>query len=156
MYLTILLIIHVVGAIAGIGPTFAFGVLGSLAGKDPQHAIVYLGAMVDIQKKVVTPVALFTQPVTGALLIFESGWNQNFFRHEWLVISIVLYAVILYGSYIVDTPAMHRIVDAMRTGQNDTPQFQKDLRLTQRLGPIFGILTIAIAIMMVWKPGAGA
>lgn len=153
MYRTTLFVIHILGAIAGIGPTFAFGVLGKLSGQMQDQAVGLLTAMLDIEKKIVTPVALFTQPLTGVLLIFETGRNVGFFQREWLVIAIVLFAIILYLSYLVDQPAIHRTVTAMKTGEGvGSPQFQKDIRTAQRLGPLFGVMTVVIIILMVWKP----
>lgn len=156
MYRTILLVIHVVGAIAGIGPTFAFGIIGPNAGKaGPSGGAVLLSTLLDIEKKIVTPVALFTQPLTGALLIFETGFNDGFFGREWLWIAILLFATIVYLSYLVDQPAIHRTVKWMQSDPQGPPppEIQKDISTAQRLGPLFAIMTVIIAILMVWKPG---
>jgi len=155
VWFTILLVVHVAGAIAGIGPTFAFSVLGPNAGKaGPNGGAALLRSLLDIEKKIVTPVALVTQPLSGALLIWNRGINTVFWKEEWLWISIILFAAILYLSYLVDTPAIHRLVDAMEKGEAGTPAFQKDLAITQRLGPFFGIATIVIIVLMIWKPGS--
>ncbi|HVF12214.1 MAG TPA: hypothetical protein VNA87_03925, partial [Actinomycetota bacterium] len=67
----IVLLIHIAGAIIGIGPTFAFGVMGALSGKvGGSQALGIVEAMVQIERKLVTPVATVTQPVSGVLLIF--------------------------------------------------------------------------------------
>lgn len=154
MYLTILMVVHILGAVVGIGPTFAFSILGPAAGKAGREgALALLEGMLQIERKLVTPVALVTQPLSGALLIFETGRNNGFFQREWLVVSIVLYATILFLSYIVDTPAIRRVVAGIRDGATDTPEFQRSLKLTQRLGPLFGIMAVTIVILMVWRPG---
>lgn len=152
MYGTILLVIHILGAIAGIGPTFAFGVIGAKAGKEPGAALTLLEVMMDIEKKLVTPVALFTQPISGVLLITHFGYDKDFFSNTWLVYSIVAFAAILIMSYGPNNKAVHRLVKAMRAGEMGTPTFLKDLKTTKTLGPIMGILTFTIVIMMVWKP----
>src|SRR5438105_11259997 len=97
MYFTILVIVHVAGAIMGIGPSFGFAVLGAMADKgDDATKLTLFRAMTAIDSRLVTPVALVTQPVTGALLIFNRGINHGFFavRHLWLIISIVFYIAI--------------------------------------------------------------
>jgi uncharacterized membrane protein len=154
VYFTILLVLHILGAVVGIGSTYAFSILGPNAGKaSPEGAMTLLMSMMDIEKKIVTPVVLFTQPLTGVLLIFESGRNHNFFSHTWLWVALLLYAFIIYGSYLINTPATHRMVDAMKAGTAGTPEFLKDLKKTQTLGPIFGVLGVIIVVLMVWKPG---
>ena len=32
-------------------------------------------------------------------------------------------------------------------------EIQRDIKVSQRLGPIFGMLAVAIIILMIWKPG---
>ena len=111
MYFTILVIVHVAGAIMGIGPSFGFAVLGAMADKgDDATKLTLFRAMTAIDSRLVTPVALVTQPVTGALLIFNRGINHGFFavRHLWLIISIVFYIAILYVSYLVSRPRVRR------------------------------------------------
>ena len=155
-YLTILLVIHVLGAIAGIGPTFAFAIIGPNAGRaGPSGGAVLLSTLLDIEKKIVTPVVLFTQPLTGALMIFKVGYDDGFFGRTWLWLSIVLYLIILYLSFIVDQPAIHRVVKWMQSEPQGPPppEVQKDIGTANKLGPILTILTVGIAIMMVWKPG---
>ncbi len=154
MYRTILLVIHVLGAIAGIGPTFAFSIIGPKAGQaGPAGGALLLQTMLDIEKKIVTPVALFTQPLSGILLIFEVGYHNDFFSQVWLWVSIILFATILYLSFLVDIPAIHRIVTWSGSAQGPPPpEVQKDIALAGKLGPVFGIMTVTIVILMVWKP----
>lgn len=151
-YLTVLLVVHILGAIAGIGPTFAFGVLGSLSGKMPEQALGLMTAFIDIEKKIVTPVALFTQPASGVLLIFKTNRDDHFFQREWLVIAIVLYLTILYLAYMRSNPRMHKMLEMIKTGTAGTPEFGVMVKAEQRLGPILAIMTVAIAVLMVWKP----
>lgn len=155
MYITILMVIHILGAIAGIGPTFAFGLLGNLAGKEPSGAVHVLGAMLEIDKKLVTPVALFTQPVSGVLLIFATNRDAGFFQREWLWIAILAFATILVLVYAVNNPALDRVVKGLKDGSAGTPEWNKDLKTAKSLGPVLGILTVLIIVMMVWKPGDG-
>ncbi|MGZ4128700.1 MAG: DUF2269 family protein [Actinomycetota bacterium] len=158
MYFTILVVLHIGGAIVGIGPSFALGVVGPMQAKaDAATRITLLRVMQAIDSKLVTPVALVTQPLTGALLIFNRGFNHDFFsgRRLWLIVSIVLYIVILYSSYIVSRPRVRRMVELLRTGQGDGEEFGRLQATSKMLGPIFGVLTLAIVILMIWKPGSG-
>src|SRR6266568_2986573 len=115
MYFTILVILHIAGAIMGIGPSFALGVLGPMAGKaDDATKLTLMRAMTAIDSRLVTPVALVTQPVTGVLLIFNHGFFAA--RHLWLTIAIVLYAIIIYMSYIVSRPRVRRMISLLEAG----------------------------------------
>lgn len=156
MYITTLLVIHVLGAIAGIGPTFAFAVLGRAVRAAPAAAVpTLLAAMIRLAERVVTPVALVTQPVTGALLIFETGRNHGFFRHEWLIASIAAYAVILWLSYRVDFPRLRRMLALADADETGSAEYAALAQASKRLGPLYGVLTVGIVVLMIWKPGDG-
>lgn len=157
MYFTILVILHIGGAIVGIGPSFALGVVGPMAAKaDDTTRITLLQVMQAIDSRLVTPVALVTQPVTGALLIFNRGFNHDFFsgRNVWLIVAIVLYAAILYASYIVSRPRVRRMIELLRSGQSGSDEYRRLQATSRMLGPIFGVLTLTIVILMIWKPGS--
>jgi uncharacterized membrane protein len=158
LYFTILVIIHIGGAIAGIGPSFALGVVGPLSASSEGPAkVALLETMVAIDRRIVTPVALVTQPVTGALLIFNRGFNHDFFsdRRAWLIVSIVLYAIILYTSYIVSTPRVKRMIELARAGETNGEEYAGLQRTSRALGPLFGFMTMTIVVLMIWKPGSG-
>jgi uncharacterized membrane protein len=158
VYFTILVILHIGGAIAGIGPSFSLGVLGPMAGKaDDAAKLTLLRGMTAIDSKLVTPVALVTQPLTGVLLIFNRKFNHGFFaiRNLWLIIGIVLYAIILYSSYIVSRPRVRKMIGLLDAGEGQGEEFKRLEATSKVLGPIFGILTTTIVILMIWKPGSG-
>lgn len=152
-YLTILFLVHIGGAIAGIGPTFAFGVLGRMAGEGGERGLAMLDAMNTLTWKVVTPVALVTQPLSGALLIFETGRNEDFFSHHWLYTAILLYAIVLYASYFVSAPHIRKMITMAKEGRANSEEFMKLAKFENTMGPIFGVLTVAIIVLMIWKPG---
>lgn len=158
MYFTILIILHIGGAIVGIGPSFALGVLGPMSEKaDDAGKLALIKAMQAIDTRLVTPVALVTQPLTGVLLIFNRGLNHGFFavRHLWLIVAILLYIVIIYMSYVISRPRVRRMVALLESGQGSGEEFARLRDTSKMLGPIFGVLTLAIVILMIWKPGSG-
>ncbi|HEV2685198.1 MAG TPA: DUF2269 family protein [Actinomycetota bacterium] len=158
MYFTILVIIHIGGAIIGIGPSFAFGVLGSMADKgDDATKLILFRALRTIDSRLLTPVALITQPLTGVLLIFDRKINVDFFstRHVWLIVAIVLYIIILFMSYVISRPRVRRMISLLESGEGQGEEFKSLEATSKMLGPIFGLLTTAIVILMIWKPGSG-
>lgn len=153
-YAKILLLVHIGGAIIGIGPTYAFGILGKSASQGGPGAVAILEAMVKVNKFLVTPVAAFTQPLSGVLLIFESGYNKVFWDQEWLYTSIILLAAILFIAFVIDNPIVAKVIAMMKAGEAGTPAFEALVKKTSTNGMIMGMLGTLIIFMMVWKPGA--
>lgn len=152
-YLEILLTLHVLGAIVGIGPTYTFGVIGALMPTAGPGAIALMEAMAKIEKVLVNPVALFLQPVTGVLLIIETSRDDDFLQREWLWVSIVLYAAILFLSYVKMGPGLHQMIRMAKEGKAQTPEFAALAAVQKKVGPFLGIMGLIIIVLMVWKPG---
>ncbi len=152
-YFTVLLILHIAGAIIGIGPTFTFGVIGSLMPTAGAGAVALMEGMAKIEKVLVNPVALFLQPVTGVLLIIETSRDDGFLQREWLWVSILLYLAILFLSYTKLNPGLHKMIRMAKEGQAQTPEFGALAQVQQKVGPFLGLMAVTIIILMVWKPG---
>lgn len=154
-YFELLLLIHIAGAIIGFGPTFAFSVMGPLAGQLPgPPGVGVLKAMVAVEKKLVYPFAFVVQPLTGVLLIFESGRNDNFFSYEWLWIGIILYVFAFYTAVFVQTPAIDKMIELAESGNAGNDEFQGLVKRTKTFGPVLGILLLTIIFLMIAKPGS--
>ncbi|MEA2433381.1 MAG: putative integral rane protein [Actinomycetota bacterium] len=154
MYLKVLLLLHIGGAIIGFGPTFAFAVLGPLAGKlgGPQ-AVGVLKGIVKIEKALVRPFIIL-QPLTGALLIFKEGLDQDFFSRFWLWGGILLFAVAAYIATAQQIPAVEHLIELGESGKADTPEFAATVKKTQTLGPVLTLMLAAIIVLMILKPGS--
>lgn len=154
-YFEFLLLIHVLGAIIGFGPTYAFAVLGPLSGKlEGPQSLGVLKAMMAIEKRLVFPTATVVQPLTGVLLIWESGRNENFFSNEWLWIALLIYVVIYYLAIFQQNPTVDKIVELAESGEAGTPQFMQLVAKTKKIGPILTIGLTIIVFLMITKPGA--
>lgn len=154
MYFKVLLLIHIAGAIIGFGPTFTFAILGPMAGQRPgPGGLALMEGMLKIAHRLVVPVAAFTQPVSGVLLILESGWSRNFFSHEWLWIAIAIFAVMFYLAVLVNRPKIAKMIRLAKEGKADSPEFQSAAKLNKTLGPITTLMVLVIMFLMIWKPG---
>lgn len=150
-YFQALLLLHILSAIVGIGPSFGFGVLGPMSAKlGGPGALAIMEGMHAIDRRLVTPAAII-QPTTGLLLIFSSG--RNFWQSEWLWISVILYAGIIILVYGFNNPAFSRMIAMAKEGKAETPDFQAKAKRVKALGPIIPILAVAIIVLMVLKPG---
>jgi hypothetical protein len=147
---TVLLVIHVLSAVMLIGPAGAFEVLGKKASElGPNGGTEFLRAMLEIERKFVIPGAIISG-ITGVWMMVEVNLDKVLFDNTWLWTSILAYLIIMGLATGVDTPAIKRIVAASDAGQQPA---EKDIKLTKTLGPILGLLTAFIVVMMVWKPG---
>lgn len=154
-YIEILFLLHIAGAIIGFGPTFGFAILGPLSGKlgGPQ-ALGLLKGMVGISKALIIPVAVVVQPVTGVLLIFETGRNQNFFQHEWLWIALLLYVFMFYTAVFVQKPNVEKMIELAEAGEAQSEAFQALAEKTKKMGPLLNVALLIIIFLMITKPGA--
>jgi hypothetical protein len=156
-WFTFLLLIHVSGAIIGLGPTFAFSIIGPAIGKQEQPAgsMALMEIMEKIERGMVLPILLVTQLASGILLIFNRGLNHNFFTsgRAWLVAGIGVYIVAMAISLGINTPGLGKMIKMAKSGQAGTPEFGKLVKRSQTFGPILTVLALAIMILMIWKPG---
>jgi uncharacterized membrane protein len=151
--IAILLLIHVAGAIIGFGPSFTFALLGPMAAKaGPQGGLALMEAMDAIEHKLVLPVAIVVQPLSGLALIFLAGYNVNFFSHPWLWVSLILYAAAFYLAVFGQRTRLSRMIEIAKAGP-PTPEFVAIAKTVARTGPIVTLLLVAIIVLMVTKPG---
>lgn len=150
----VLLLLHIGGAIIGIGPTFAFGLMTPMMHRASAEGSRWIyETLVAINTKMVWPV-LVLQPITGALLIFESGRNENFFSQEWLWISILIYAVLFALALFLDRPAQAQLLQMVRSSDTDNPRYAALRGRQDRLGMLLGVMVVVIIVLMISKPGA--
>ena len=153
LIIAILLLIHVAGAIIGFGPTFTFAVLGPMSGKaGPQGGLALLEGMEAIEKKLVVPVAMVFQPLSGLALIFVAGYSASFFSHYWLWIGILLYAIAFYLAIFGQNKRLARMIELAKAGP-PTPEFMALAKKLSQMGPIITVLLVVIIVLMVTKPG---
>ena|SRR5918996_216192 len=156
-WVTFWLFLHVMGAIAGFGVSFAFPFLGAQAGKEPAHANFAMRMTDLLSKRWLLPLAIL-QFVTGVILILAADWDL--FANEWLYIGIVLYVIALSFSLTIQIRNEHRIIElttepppAGATG--GPPPEVAALGRRLRMGGMFlTAILVTIVILMVYKPGA--
>jgi hypothetical protein len=157
--LSIILFLHVLGAIAAFGSSFtAFPAIGAMGGKEPMHGNFALRVSKEISKRV-WPLALI-QGVTGVLLILVA--NVDLTKALWLDVAIVLYVLALGFSYFRQTPALHKLIEMSSTpppppapGQapaGPPPAFMALVKQVQQGGMILALLVVVIVFLMVTKP----
>jgi uncharacterized membrane protein len=152
---TILLFLHVLGAIVAFGPGFAAMVVGPMVAREPQYANFYARTQMATARKLITPVAI-SMAVTGIGLIMIRGWGTLTADRRWLEVAIVLYVVAIVYSMAVQAPAGRKLVELTATpptpGAGPNPEVPKAASRVRNGGMILSLLTVAIVFLMVAKP----
>jgi len=109
MWLSIFLFLHVMGAIAVFGPSFAFPVIASQAQKSPQNG-PFAAAVSDlIERRIVIPGAI-VQGITGLALVYIIGVDFQSSQWHWLSIGVVLYLIaILFAIFVQARNSEHMV-----------------------------------------------
>ena len=162
----VVLLLHLIAVIAGLGPTFAYPIFGSVAkqrGGSEGEAISR--ATLDVAGRL--EFAVFAIPVFGLLLVFMSD-DAISLGDGWIIAGIVLYAIALYISLGLHTPNLRRMNDLQRelvamgpppagaAPSGPPPQVAELEERGKRAGMYGGILHLLLLLLlidMIWKPG---
>lgn len=153
---TILLFLHVLGAIVAFGPGFAAMVVGPMVAKEPQHANFYARTQSVANSRLVTPVAL-SMGVTGILMIVERGGISTITGGQrWLEAAIVVYVIAVVFAFAVQAPAGRKLVALTATppapGSGPDPAVPATARRVRNGGIVLTVLIVVITFLMVVKP----
>jgi hypothetical protein len=161
--LQLFLVLHVLGAIAVFGPSFAFPLMVSHAGRAPQHGHFAAVVVDSIERRIVIPGAI-VQGITGLALILILAWFPDLGTRLWLSIAIVLYLITIGYAILVQAPASEKMVHLTAGGPpagappagapaGPPPEIAATAKLLQRGGMILTTMIVPIVILMVTKPG---
>jgi hypothetical protein len=161
--LELFLFLHVMGAIAVFGPTFAFPLIASQAQKSPQNG--HFAAVVSelIERRIVLPGAV-VQGITGVALILILGADLTSPAYRWLVAGIILYLIAISFAAFVQARNAEKMVRLTEGGPppgpppagapaGPPPEIVETGRKLQRGGMFLTVLIVLIVILMVTKPG---
>jgi uncharacterized membrane protein len=156
-WFAVLITIHILGAIVGIGPSFVFGVIAMVSSKAGEGAtLALLQVSRGIERVFLIPVVRYTQWISGVLLIFNRGLNNGFFawRHAWLIAAIILYIILFTLGESLNAPILKRQLALVQAGASKA-EVDAAGAILQKIGPLYPVFTIAIAVLMILKPGSG-
>jgi uncharacterized membrane protein len=153
------LILHILGVLVSLGPTFAFPILGAYAGRHPEHSAAIAHVSHEIERKLVLPVSA-TIPFLGLALIYTGHFDL--WKSEWLIISIVLFVVAFFFAALVQGRNSTRLLEEIAKlppgppppgSTGPPPQIAALTGKLQAGGMFLTVLLIAILVLMVWRPG---
>ncbi|SEB82989.1 DUF2269 family protein [Paenibacillus sp. GP183] len=148
IFLGILVVLHVLAAIVGIGPAFILPVLGKSAKTGSQLRFVF-----GLIKKVnnFPKIGGITLLITGILLMIVS---KTGFSLMWLNLSLLLFVIIEVIIIGFVEPQMKKVTQLVMSNEGDQiPSGFADSM--KRITPLEGtvhVLTFLIIILMVLKP----
>jgi uncharacterized membrane protein len=159
-----LLFLHVLAAIAGLGPTFAFPIIGGMGGREPRFGNFATRVSFRVSERLVEPLVL-TMPVTGVLMIWAAEINPFVKGSRWLLLAIILYVIDLSIALFVQRAAVKRVI-ALTGGESGPPPdapppagpppgLPAAVAAVQRNGMILTVILLAIIFLMVVKPNLG-
>jgi uncharacterized membrane protein len=157
-----LLLLHILGAIVGLGGVMLNGLYAAQTRKRPGptgRAVLEANLFVS---EIATYV-IYSIAISGILLVAASdgAWK---FSQTWLWLSLLLYVIAIGVSHAVMRPGTKRIHDLMIEMEQGPPpaggappQVAQIQEIGQRLrigGAALSIIVVLILFLMVWKPGA--
>jgi uncharacterized membrane protein len=156
LWIKVFLFLHVMGAIAALGPTLTYGLWVSLAEKaDAKTRAFTLNSISWLDGHLPTP-AYIAQAVTGVFLIVLEGWS--FFDTGWLVLGVAIYIVLTVTAIAAYGPAFRRqraLADGIAADPSDE-RAEGAYAAAAHTSTIYGAtvtaLTVIVVFLMVWKP----
>jgi uncharacterized membrane protein len=149
MLYKVLLFLHVLAVIVGLGPTFALPGLVKLRGDAPSPAVLRVEYVIGRYASIGLGVIL----LTGLGLISESpAVIGGFGEARWLHIAITIFVIYAGLATGYAAPRMRKAVTAAEAGDGAAVRRLLD-PLDKVVGPILGLLMAAILYLMLLKPG---
>lgn len=151
-----LLTVHIFGAIAGLGVTFAFPFVGAMARKPGAPVAWFLKLVEVLSDRWVTIFTALVIPGTGAGLIITSKglWDPFERRNRWLLAGLILYTIAFAFAELVQRKNGRKAIQ-MAEAQQFGPEFGALMKKVAMGGQFLTVLLVTIIILMVTKPGSG-
>ena len=143
----VLKLIHIFAAIVAVGSNITYGVWNARIAREPAHASFTLKGIKFLDDRIANPSygILF---LSGLIMIFVGHWGLAL----WLIVAIVLFIIVAALGFGVFTPLLRNQIRLADAGDTASAEFTRLASRSRALGPILGILVLAIIVMMVFKP----
>lgn len=153
-FLPILLFLHLVGVMIGLGPTFVFERIVSTGARDPAHARFASRLVRSISSEWSWPLATLVL-ITGFAMILVLG--PALLSRGWLVLSIILFLPSWMYAALVQNRDIGRVLAITENGPPDpaSAEGQEVARRRVRLGRggiYMRATALTILFLMVVKP----
>ena len=148
-YYQLLLIVHLITVVVGIGGVMLNGLYGAQAKKAGPNG----GNAVVRANFAVTELAMYfiyAIPVTGILMVLKDPrWD---FSDTWVAASIVLYVLAIGNAHMNLIPGSKRMIEL--TQGPPTPEVEAMGKKLAIAGTTNELIVVALIVLMVWTPGS--
>jgi uncharacterized membrane protein len=140
--------VHIFSAIVAVGSNLTYGVWFARASTQAEQLGFALKGIKFIDDRIANPAygVLF---LTGLIMIFLGHWSITSF---WIIVAIVLFIVLAGLGFAVASPQFRNQIRLVDAGDTSSPEFVRNARRGQILGPVLGVIVLVILAMMVFKP----
>ena len=160
-----LLLVHVLAAIVGVGPTFTFPLIGAMGEREPAHANFATRVSLSISERFAVPLVAVSG-LTGIGMIWAGEIDVFSSEFRWLLVAIGIYVATYAFGLFVQVPAVKRVV-AMTSGgpppgaapiaaAGPPPALAEAIGGVKRNGNLLMAAWTVIVFLMVVKPSLGA
>jgi uncharacterized membrane protein len=156
-WIRILLVLHVLGAILGLGTNLTYGLIAAVGERAGGASRTFsLRLIQQLDRRLANP-AYVAQLVTGLLLVWLL--ELNLLETSWLVLGLVLYLAVAVTGAMVYGPTLRRQVALAEqleaAGAVDpglTTEYAVVARRSTALGVAVTLVVVLIVVLMVAKP----
>ena len=135
--------IHVVAAIVGFGATFTYPVI-QLVGERSERRSFALETILAISRWIAVPATI----VVGITGVYQATSGPYGFDDGWVAIGFGLYLAVMALAILYLAPAYRRALRAEHAAEYDAAMSGPNV-----IGPFLSAAIVAIAVLMVLKPG---
>lgn len=143
----ILKYVHVLAAMVAVGANVTYGVWSVRAQRDRVHLGFAIRGIQFLDNRIANPAygVLF---LTGIAMIILGHLGIQL----WIVVAVVLFVAIAVIGFAYFTPLVRAQLKLLDAGDTSSPEFERLARRNAIIGPILGVLVLAILAMMVFQP----
>jgi hypothetical protein len=152
--------VHVMAAIVGFGPTFAYPIGQKMAEKAfPQHLPFALRLIHQTDKAIVNPTVALVG-LTGIFQWIDGPWDIS--KDQWLAIGFTVYLLIFATALWVFRPSVveaaateaEQMTQSLQPGEPlvKSERYKQLMRIPDIAGPVLGILVLVVVYLMEIKP----
>lgn len=148
MLYLILVWLHVVAAAVAVGTNVTYGVWMARVRNAPAALPFTLATVKVLDDRMANP-AYGVAGITGVFLVWLGPFD---FSTPWVAASTVLFAIVAGLGFVAYTPTLRSQVELAVAGRASSPEFAALAKRGAMLGPVLGVLVIAILFLMAVKP----
>ena len=153
----LLVFLHLVAVVVGIGTVFLNGVYANISMKR-QGAEGLAVSEANFEVSALAEKFIYAIPVFGILAVLASDDAYDF-AETWIWLSTLLYVIAIGISHSIVIPGhrrMNELSRAMGSGQGGQAEGEEMASIGKRMAPAglaLDLLALVIIGLMVWKPG---